>query len=333
MRKLVLVLLLIFSLSFATWHTYAVAAIFISLGLLAVILMVGIGFDIREMQILAKDEFYQLLILALLMLVLFGTDGILNALASNAAFARGQDTLQDAAVASLNDTLAGLSDYLANDIADADLEIMKQSSQVSACYVIGGGYSVTACGGYSMLSTPLAMAGSLMGYAIAEGAAIKKLILISQEFAFILILPLGIILRTFRFTRGAGGFLIALAISMYILIPGGIVFADMLHEEFEYQVTASDAPAHLSESEIYLEATAGIDVIECDAANPWGGAEEDAVTTYNRMRLELKKYIYIMLVKATIGPVIAILLFISGLRALTALFGAPVDVSILGRFF
>ncbi len=333
MKKIALAMLLLFSLSFAAWQSYAIGAIMIATAVLGVIFAVGIGFDLREMQILAKDEFFQLIVLALLMLLLFGTDNILNGISQNSAFTLGQPTLQDAAVASLNGTIAELSDFLADDIAGADRQIMKESSKVSSCYIVGGGYSVTACGGFSMLSTPLSMSGSLIGYAMAEAAAVKKLILVSQQISFILILPLGIILRTFRFTRGAGGLLISFAICLYLLVPAGIVFVELLEEEFEYQLTAPDALPHMAESDVYLEIPAGIDISSCNPGNPWGDVGGDAVHTYNSMRGELKKYIYVMLIKATLGPVLSIMLFIGGLRALTALFGAPIDVSVLGRFF
>jgi len=333
MRKIALALLLLVPFSFAAWSTYAIGAMMIATALLGVLYAVGTGFDLREMQILAKDELYQLIVLALLILLLFGTDNLLNSISQNSAFTLGQPTLQDAAVASLNETIQSLSVFLAEDIASADKNIMYESSKISSCYIVGGGYSVTSCGGFSMLSTPLSMAGSLIGYAIAEAAAVKKLILVSQQISFVLILPLGIILRAFRFTRGAGGFLMAFAICLYLLVPAGIVFVELLEEEFEYQLTAPDAAPHMAESAIYLEGAGGISISGCNAGNPWGDVGGDAVDTYGNMRGELKKYLYVMLIKATLGPVLAIMLFIGGLRALTGLFGAPIDVSALGRFF
>ncbi len=331
MKKIALAMLLLVSLSFAAWQTYALGAMMIAVALLGVIFMVGIGFDIRELQILAKDELHQLVVLAVLMLLLFGTDNILNGISQTSTFTLEQATLQDAAVASLNETLDQLSHMLSYNIADADRAIVKESSKISSCYIMGGGYSVTACGGYSMLSAPIAMAGSLIGYAIAEAAAIKKLILIAQTVAFTFILPLGIILRTFRFSRGAGGFLIAFAIAMYLLIPGGIVFVELLEEEFDYYL--SEVSENPEAEGIYLDPLEDISISGCNPGNPWGDVGGGAVSTYNSMRLSLKQYIYLMLIKATLGPVLSLLLFIGGLRALTTLFGAPVDVSAITRFF
>lgn len=331
MKKIAFVMLLLVSLSFAAWQSYAAGAMMIAVALLGVIFMVGMGFDIKELKILAKDELHQLVVLAALIVLLFGTDSVLNGISETSTFTLEQATLQDAAVASLDETLTTLSDLLSDNIAGADRAIVKESSKVSSCYIVGGGYSVTSCGGYSMLSAPIAMSGSLIGYAIAETAAIKKLILIAQTVAFTFILPLGIILRTFRFSRGAGGFLIAFAISMYLLIPAGIVFVELLEEEFNYYI---DEVSENPEAEgIYLDPIDNISISGCNPGKPWGDIWSGAVSTYDSMRISLKQYIYLMLIKATLGPVLSLLLFIGGLRALTALFGAPVDVSAIMRFF
>jgi voltage-gated potassium channel Kch len=331
MRKLAFAMLVLVSLSFAAWQSYAVGAMMIAVALLGVIFMAGMGFDIRELQILAKDELHQILVLALLMLLLFGTDNFLNGISETSAFTLEQPTLQDAAVASLDETMDSLSDLLTDRMASADRSIIEESSKVSSCYIVGGGYSVTSCGGYSMLSAPLSMGGSIVGYAIAEAAAIKKLILIAQQAAFTFILPLGIILRTFRFTRGAGGFLIAFAISLYILVPGGIVFVELLEEEFDYYL--SDVSENPDVEGIYREPMEDISVSGCNPGDPWGDVGGGAADTYESMRTVLKQYLYVVLVKATLGPVLSLLLFVGGLRALTALFGAPVDVSAIARFF
>jgi len=336
MKKIAVILLLLSSLCFAAgpWQAYAGFAILVSAILLATVYMVGIGFDVREIKILAKDEFIQLGVLVVLMIVLMAGDGILNAISTATIFARGEATMQDAAIVSLDQTVEDLASYL-SDVESADKEMAREASRSSSCVLSGGGHSVSACGGYSMLATPLSMSGSILGYAIAQVAAVKKLVMISQEFVFVLILPFGIVLRTFKFTRGAGGLLISLGIALYIFIPAGIVFTELLQEKFEYAVTSDpDTPASWKTiSAAYLDSPDGIHVEECDAGEPWGNVGAEAVESYNDMRHDLKGYMYVFMVKATLGPVISLLLFIGGLRAMTALFGAPVDVSALERFF
>ncbi len=328
MKKISFALLLLVPLAFAAWQSVAATAIMISIIMLAAVFAVGFGIESEELKVLSKDELYQLIVLVLMMIALLGTDGILNVISQSSAFTRGQPTLQDAAMVSLEETHNTLAEYL-GVIAATDNNIAKEASKATSCTLSGGGYTVSACGGFTMLGTPFSMSGSIVGYAIAEVAAIKHIVAVSKDYALVLLLPLGIILRTFRFSRGAGGFLMALGISAYIFIPAGIVFVDMLNDHFV------DDPE--SGSEEYIDGTPSVlsfnITSECEPGMPWGGFNEGRATAaYNTLRNELKKYMYVALLKATLGAVTALLFFIGGLRALTALFGAEVDVSAIARF-
>ncbi|NYZ77532.1 hypothetical protein H0O02_04445 [Candidatus Micrarchaeota archaeon] len=319
--KALLFALALMPLAFAAWQSVAAMAIMISVLILAALYAVAIGVGSEELKALSKDEFYQLLVLVLMMVVLLGTDGILNSISQNSALTQGQPTLQDAAIASLADTQQALSDDL-GIIANSDRAIAKQASQADSCTLAGGGYSVSACGGFTMLGTPFSLAGSIIGYAIAEVASVKTLVDLSKQFALSLFLPIGIILRTFKFSRGAGSFLIAFGISAFLLAPAGIIFVDMLNEQFLASPYAADyagEPSTIS--------------ADCEPGVPWGGLNENnAIGAYKDLKEDLRKYLMIVLLKATLGPVVALLLFIGGLRALMSLFGTEVDVSIIARF-
>ncbi|MEM2909326.1 MAG: hypothetical protein QW171_04155 [Candidatus Bilamarchaeaceae archaeon] len=326
-------LLFLCSVSSAGWLELAAGATMLSVILIAVVYAIGIGFDVNELKVLAKEELFQLLVVVILIIGLLGADGVLNAISGSAEFARGEPTLQDAAAKSLNETLNNLSTCL-EKVASMDKASSMEASRSDSCIIAGGGYGVSACGGYSMLTTPLGMAGSIISFAIAEISSVQKIISVSKQFALSLLLPFGILLRTFRFTRGAGGFLIALGIALYILVPLGIVFVDMLCDKFDY-VVHSDPNAHssLKASSIYFEEPANVNIKECEAGRTWIDVGKSAVDSFNNMRGELKKYVYIVLIKGTLGPLLSLLLFITGLRALTVVFGAPVDVSAIARFF
>ena len=328
MKKLLLVLLLV-PVAFAAWQSVAAMAILVSVTMLAAVFAVGMGIESQMLKALSKDEFYQLIALALMIVALVSADGILNVLSQHSALTRGQPTLQDAAIVSLNETYERLDNALGK-LGQSDNNLATEASRALSCTLSGGGYTVSACGGFTMLGTPFSLGGSIMGYGIAEVSAAKRLITVSKDYALALLLPLGIVLRTFRFSRGAGGFLIAFAISAYIFAPAGIVFVDMLNDQFASFVPESgtsyyDASEYTDELKVISA--------ECEPGMPWGGFNEGrAIDAYDDLRVELKKYIYLVLLKATLGPVIALLLFVGGLKALTGLFGAEVDVSAIARF-
>ena len=323
MRKILFVLLLLFPLTFAAWQTVAAMAILVSGFLLITIFMIGYGMQNEQMKVIAKDEFYQLIALAVMIVILFGADGLLNGISQNVALTQGHPTLQEAAIASLQDIFDTLSDYLST-LASTDNKIAREAAKATSCSFAGGGYSVSACGGFTMMQAPFSLAGSIAGFAIAEVSAIKMLTQLAMDYALVLLLPLGIILRTFKFSRGAGGFLIALGISAFILMPLGIIFVGMLNQQFEESVYATDD---------YTEEPSVVGR-ECNPEETFGNDNiRAAKNTYHDLREELNKYIYVVLLRATLTAIAALLFFIGGLKALSAAFGAEIDVSAISRFF
>ncbi|MCX6777607.1 MAG: hypothetical protein NT157_01860 [Candidatus Micrarchaeota archaeon] len=63
---------------------------------------------------------------------------------------------------------------------------------------------------------------------------IQRIILeVAQQIAFAIVLPMGVILRIFPFTRNAGAFLIAAAFGMYVIFPVTYVFSSWAMDHLE----------------------------------------------------------------------------------------------------
>jgi hypothetical protein len=216
-----------------------------------------------------------------------------------------------------------------DSISGIDKSAAVQGSKSSSCSILGMGYSVSGCGSYTMLATPLSMAGGITGFAVGELYTMKRLIQLSEQFAFPFLLPLGIVLRTFKFTRGAGGLLIALAISLHILLPIGVIFNDMLGATFLSPPGGSADDNALVAP--YKESLEGVS-LDCNAGDTDEANENDALEGYHAMRANLKVYLNTLLVQATLGPILALLMMSTGLRTLTSIMGAEVDVSAVSRF-
>lgn len=354
MKKLLFALLLFLSLSFASWQTVTGLAMITSLAILLVIFMLGFGFNINEFTLMAKEEFYQLLVLGIMIAVLIGADGGINYASQWLELTGDHDNIQAAALASIETTQSSLRDYF-NGLVAADNKMEAESGKSTYCSILGAGYSVSGCGGFGMLSPMFSMAASMVGFAIGELAAMEKLIEISTTYALSLLLPFGILLRTLKLTRGAGGLLIGLAVSMHIMLPLGILLVDMMGENFiSYGEVDSDGDGvfdgeiHGLSADIdepyHPESTMDIGVLDtgfdfdgeeyyvCDAANVFFGEnEERAVGAYHVMRENTRMYMYVVLIKATLGPITALLMLITSLRFLTGLAGAEVDISALAK--
>lgn len=344
MKRLLLLLLLV-PLAFAGWEAVTIMALVASFGLLAVVYMIGVGFSVNELQMLAKEEFFQLLMVPVLIVVLLGANGILDSISTSEALIGDSSALnmREAALEHLGSWKEEVETAL-NDLSGWDKTISQEASKGGQCNIQGMGYSVSACGGYSVLAMPMSMSGGIAAFAVAELTAMERLIKIADAFALSFVLPLGIMLRTFKMTRGAGGFLIALAISMYIMLPGGVVFNAMLAATFE---DAAGADEYAAGGSVSIEPCVAMDVSTADDPNDIsddvaaGGLdasvnmdsnEGKAVNAYLQLRNALRGHLATMVVKATMGPVIALLMMISSLKALSMAAGSDVDVSAISRF-
>jgi len=316
-------------MAFAAWQNIALLAFGISAGLLAVIYMVGFGFGLNEMQMMAKEELVQLIVFGLLLATLVGGDSILNSISTNEGLAQGSATMQDAATLIIDDIIDDSGEIM-DQISSYDLQISREASKSSQCSIMGMGYTVSGCGGYTVLAAPLSIAGNIVGFSIGELSAMKRLIQITKEFALNLLLPLGIVLRTVKFTRGAGGLLIALGVALYIMLPAGIIFNEMMAATFLDDDDEFDAEL------VYGPAAPTANIAECNAGDAASltttGNEDNAKEAYRGLRSDIRKYIYTALVRATLGPVISLLLVAASIKAITSLAGAEIDISAISRF-
>jgi hypothetical protein len=317
------------------WEGTAALAIAASAGFLGVAYAAGIGFGVNELQIMAKEEFYQLAATGLLVVLLVGGNNLLdwgsNALGSESANlqALANNTI-NLILSDPSDDVDGLEEMYQN-VTGYDNKLAKESSKTTSCNVLSIGYSVSACGGFSMLNAPVSMSGGILGFAIGELYSMKRLIAISTTYSLSMILPFGILLRTFKATRGAGGLLIAVAVSMHILLPAGMVFNNILADTFLAD-PASDGYSGKMETNIPNCASDKVPRSGAGGMNMPDDQGEAAKDILDDLHADLRRVVFNVLVKGTLGPVLSLLMMVAGIRALSSLAGAEVDVTSLGRF-
>lgn len=331
--RMILALLVLVSLAFAQWESTAALAVITSAGFLLVIYMVGMGFGVNELQLMAKEEFYQVLASLGMLAVLIGANGVLNIISAGLA-EEGQTNLQDASLTIMASYRTDVSSVVSR-ISEWDKQAAKEASKSTQCSIVEVGYGISPCGGYAMLAGPLSMGGGIAGFAMGEISAMLRLVKISNAFSLTFLLPLGIILRAFKVTRGAGGFFIALGVSMHIMLPAGILFNEMLSVTFINVAAATygyTGSASASIPECYDDGDHISMKTGSGSPSEKGKSDERAAYGYQQIRGAIKPELNIVLLKATLGPVIALLMFAASLRAITSLAGAEVDVSAISRF-
>ena len=354
MKKFTLIVflacLLLISQSFAAgWQLLAGAAIITSLCAIVVIYMFGEGFGIQEVKFLAKEEIYQLIITTIMVIGFIGF--MQGADEISKGFSDGKATnLQMLADQKINASFQSLVSTTEN-IRDRAREIALESSKNSYCNIMGSGMTMNGCGAYRVLLPPISLASMTLTMGLGEIHALRMLMLMGTKYAFTLLLPFGIFLRTFKFTRGAGGLFIAMAVALYFILPFTVIFFQYMFEEFE----KLPASAHFKTSPSFEEP-------DCDpfnalpmhdgegaemAADPSKISEYDSSSgegtgiegnEANAMHIlqdfsgnAMEYYIYQVLIKATLGVIIAVLVTVLSIQRISAIAGTEMDMSVLSR--
>ncbi len=321
MKKLALVLLLV-PLAFAAggWQPLSLLAVMASLLALALIFMVGFALDSRELKALAKEELIQVMATGMLVAAFAATEAFLQDTSNNLG---GGMPVADAAkydLAAVNQSLNTINSRFVG-IADS---LGKESSKSVFCSFSATSFSVSTCTGFAMLGGPLPLAFQATGTALAEIATLNALLTLGGTLIFTFFFPLGLFLRTFKLTRGAGGLLIGLAVTLYLVLPIGII---AVHEIIEKGKPAG------------IDAIVSVSNEQCNEYEFGNGNEEAAIKQLEGFITEpagggpsyLQHAIYYVLIEATLllGAVVAIMA--ASVRAISALAGSTVDITPLTR--
>jgi len=212
------------------WQTLSVVGLLISILAVALIYMIGTAMEDENLKMLARDELFQI----------FAT-AIILAIAVSVIYSLNSNTILSALSTAVGGT-SGVLQTDANTVTEKNLAILKgfsgnltglisnvgeQASKSGYCSYLGIGYSVALCGGYNAARGALSNALTSVSLAIADMQAQLVILELANNYMVFYLLPLGIFLRSFRPTRGAGGVLIALTLGFFIVFP----FAMLLGEK------------------------------------------------------------------------------------------------------
>lgn len=323
-----IVLLLLASLSFAaSWTGTAALAIVTSAAILAVVYMLGIGFDINELKFLAHEEFYQLLVTALMMGVLLGAQTWLDSLTPGLGLPGGV-SLQDGAINEIQGELGNHSAAY-SALMDFSITLGKQSSKSYYCSLEGVGFTAAPCNSFRALTSPVSMSFQALSMSITELNSIYTLLNFSKQYAFVLLLPLGILLRTFKITRGAGGLFIGLGVALYLFLPIAVLFMGVVlnpatggyNPGFAFGASDLKLPSPSCDETDYGTFGGGISY----------GNLNNAVGIFNGLEQKINVYIYLFLIRGTMTTVVSVLALYASLRAVSKVAGAEIDLSALAR--
>ena len=332
--KYLLLVLLFIPFVFAdnpNWPMATGIGVMIAILIIALMYLVGHGFNLNEMKAMATEEFYQIIVTVLIIGAFTAGSTLANTLSSGLASTFGMPegtTLQAAAVKMLNENIDRIG-IIEVDIRKFSNEAAEEASKTSFCSLMSTSINIAGCGSYRQLSAPIALVASAFSIAAAELQSILALVNFGLNYVLTFMLPLGAFLRSFKITRGAGGLLIALGVVFYLLLPLAVVFMQQLMESFE-KVKDNYKFENKPNLPKFGDNTFGSGFGEC---NPFSISDNEgtALKAFSIIFDKLDFYIYFIIVKITISTIISILVMVTALRYLASMFGVDIDVTALAK--
>ena len=213
------------------WSVYGAIAsigVLVSFLIVAVAYMIAIGFDLPELKSWAKAEFYQALASAVLVGGFLSLTWIMLDEGMAKIIGQNIDPFKMAYSYFSNLTSQLTTLYDINYYICAPLEAL---ASITVYSNVGAELPL-----FSYILKPLVIEPlHLANYYIVQFLVLigmwRGVLQFFQTSAFATFLPLGVVLRIFPITRGAGGLLIAIAIGFFIVFPTMFAFITMMTEE------------------------------------------------------------------------------------------------------
>lgn len=329
MFKILFLILFLFSNAFASgWQTTALIAVLASIFILSLIFIIAYVFNINELKFLVKEETIQLFGTALIIVSFAAVEAFLINLSTQLAGGEGK-SLGEVALNKLNQIENSLHS-LHLSLSSFAHSVGKSGSKSVYCSYGSVVFSVSTCGGFSILGASLPFFFQILSVAIGEINTLKSLLTLtaipSSSILFTLLFPLGLFLRTFKLTRGAGGFLIAFGISLYLFVPFFIVLLDRIVEE----ITISTLKKKYN-----IQPSFSFSIKSCDEYDFSESNENAAIASFNSFFSSSSSFInnaiYYVVIKATFLLVFSIAVLAASVRALIPLMSAEIDISPITR--
>jgi hypothetical protein len=241
---------------FNNWQSIAVIALVISVVLVGIGYMVGIGFDLPEMQAWARSELGQVFANAIIIIALIGFVALLDVATMSMVNASGigglhcspgENCLNKTANAYLGDYI-GLAQDGAKNVLQQDLVATAWANRRFGiyCYSLWCGEAGVSWSLWANYILDADRYGIVFEYYQGVLSSLYSQVFFVSEICFKvapLLLALGIVARSFFVTRKVGGLLIAIAVAVMFFFPAMYIFDWMSLDMTITGDTSSSLPA------------------------------------------------------------------------------------------
>ncbi len=307
-----------------SWQGYSVLAFMISVFVLALTYMAGYLLNSNELKIMAHDELYQAIATAVMIGLFVSVLAWVNSSFSpGLAVAGGQSgTVLDGATAFNNglidSTVSNYQSYLEKLVKDLGSE----SSKSAYCSFLGAGMNVVICSNMNSVRGTLSLAYNAVSFALADLYAQSWILQISNTMLLSVLLPMGIFFRSFKFSRAAGGALIAVSIGFYLIFPACVLFGDMLVRTISCSTCQY---AYLAQPP---------DAISVPRCNPFDPSDSTMMGFFSSVMKDNHFYepiLFHVIIRCVLMTIFSILVTLTAIRSMAQYLGAEIEVSGLVR--
>ena len=314
------------SATWAIWGPSALLAVTISFSVVALAYMIAIAFDMHSLRNWAKAEFYQSLASLILVLGLVSmTQLMMSEQLFGTILGHGVNpfAISDAYLNDLQNALQYY--YRTYYFCNFPVEALSTFS----IYINAVGIDVPVAAFLRPLRVePAHIAGSYITQSLMLVSIWKGLLEFFKTSAFATFLPLGVFLRIFPPTRGAGGLLIAIAIGLFLVFPTMIAFLSLISQ---------DESALANQVGIIEDVCSGLTFVDVstltccnnDAEYAMRTAEDQSDPSITAGINSANSYLPGVLLKVLFYPIIVMAATITFIKVLAPLLGA--DITEIGR--
>ena len=303
-------------------YAYFFAALLIPLFIVAIAYMASYAFNTPSLRAILNDELVQILATGAIALTLVGTQAVVDqyvvaTLNASGAASGSIDSAMGAAQAKLAELGAGTGGVLQN-MQDVSVALGKEASKGVFCNFMGVGFSLSNCSPLNAYRGSLTASAFTTTVALSDTAAQSFLLSLARAFGFTVLIPLGLLLRCFKASRGAGGALISIGFGFYTVYPAVILATDnLLHGT----PTPPGAPA--------IPTVGSCDPMETQVSKSLSQFTDygDQLTDY----ASAKAIAYFVLVRVLFLSILNLIITLGFIRMLAHMIGSDIDVSALAR--
>ena len=306
----------------ASAYNYFWLALLIPIAVVAIAYMASYAFNTPALRAVLQDELVQILATGAVALTLVGTQMVVDEYATaalNAGSATPSANIEGAmgAAAEKAHVLENEASSRLTNMLDVSKTLGQEASKGVFCNFMGVGFSLNNCSPFNAYRGSLTAAAFANTVALSDSYAQGFIFSLARAYAFSIIIPLGLLFRCFKATRGAGGALIAIGFGFYTVYPVVTLATDNL-------LVGSSAPPSS------VIPTVG-------SCNPKDPSVANALSEFTDYGSQLTDYnliygiAYQVMVRVIFLSILNLIITLTFIRTFAHMIGSEIDVSSLAR--